>query len=191
MKLWKKIWLELFDIISFFVFILGIILFVRFYIFNPFTVIGSSMMSTIQDGNVLLISKIDKYRSTYKKEDIIVFVPEGKTDAFIKRIIAIPGETVSLSEGQVTVCTTNTDDCETLTEEYLDTNSKTEATCNKTEFVITEWYFVLGDNRGGSTDSRCCFGTECTDKTPYTISEQNIIGKASLRILPLSGISLF
>ncbi|USN57183.1 MAG: signal peptidase I [Candidatus Peribacteria bacterium] len=78
---------EAYDLISFFVFVLGIMLFVRFFIFNPFTVIGSSMKNTIHDGDLLIINKRDNYINNYHRGDVLVFVPEGKTDAFIKRIV--------------------------------------------------------------------------------------------------------
>lgn len=78
---------ETYDLISFFIFVLGIMLFVRFFILNPFTVIGSSMKNTIHDGDLLIINKRDNYLNNYNRGDIIVFVPEGKTDAFVKRIV--------------------------------------------------------------------------------------------------------
>ncbi len=138
---------EIYDLISFFVFVLGIMLFIRFFILNPFTVIGSSMKNTIHDGDLLIINKRDNYTHNYNREDVIVFVPQGKKDAFIKRIIGLPGETVTIKDGTVTVCKTGTKDCRTLTETYLDPGTKTEATCQKDTFVVKDGYFVLGDNR--------------------------------------------
>ena len=78
---------EAYDLISFFVFILGIMLFVRFFLINPFTVIGASMKETIHDGDLLIITKQNNFTNNYHRGDIVVFVPEGKSDAFVKRII--------------------------------------------------------------------------------------------------------
>lgn len=181
---------ETYDLISFFVFVLGIMLFVRFFILNPFTVIGSSMKNTIHNGDLLIINKRDNYLKNYHRGDIVVFVPEWKQDAFIKRIVGLPGETVKIQDNNVTICKTNTTECRTLDEQYLDPGTVTHATCNKREFVIEKGFFVLGDNRWWSTDSRCCFGTECRDQSIYTVQNHNIIGKASFRILPFNDITV-
>ncbi|USN57184.1 MAG: hypothetical protein H6766_01630 [Candidatus Peribacteria bacterium] len=93
--------------------------------------------------------------------------------------------------GHVTVCDTDTTHCQVLEEDYLDIGTTTDAVCNKDTFVIESGFFVLGDNRGGSTDSRCCFGTECSDNSIYTVEKDNIIGKASLRLLPMSDMRTF
>lgn len=182
---------ETYDLVSFFVFVLGIMLFIRFFIFNPFTVIGSSMKNTIHNGDLLIINKRDNYFNNYNRGDIVVFVPQDKKDAFIKRVVGLPWETVTIGSGHVTICQTNTDTCHTLDEYYLDPWTLTNASCNKETFIIEEGFFVLGDNRWWSTDSRCCFGTECRDNSTYTVKGGDIIGKASLRLFPLDNITTF
>lgn len=195
MRFLKMLLWEIFDIVSFLVFIGGIVLFIRFFIFNPFTVVGSSMMSTIHENDILIVDKVTPKLHWYQRGDIIVFVPTINQNAFVKRIVGLPGETVKLENQEVYICDyqkTDPDHCRKLDEPYLDEGVKTTAMCDITVFdVEPNTFVVLGDNRPGSTDSRCCFGAGCNDDTPYLVPMQNIIGKASLRLLPLQSFTTF
>ncbi|HKL44456.1 MAG TPA: signal peptidase I [Candidatus Absconditabacterales bacterium] len=187
----RNVCLDLFDMLSFLVFVLGIVLFVRFFVANPYTVVGSSMAPTFHENDFIIVDKISQRLDTLGRGDIIVFVPDGKTIPYIKRIIALPGETVKIKDGSVFVCDTDTNDCEILDEIYLPEDLQTKTRCGITEFDIKEGYFVLGDNRGFSTDSLCCFGLGCYDGASYEVMDKNIIGKVLFRVFPDFGAEFY
>ncbi len=179
--------LDLFDMVSFLIFVWGIVLFIRFFVANPYTVVGSSMAPTFEENDFIIVDKITQRFSQLQRGDVIVFVPPGKTIPYIKRIIGLPGETVKITHGSVEICKTenNIEQCNTLPESYLTWSLKTEARCGIDEFKIdTGWFFVMGDNRWFSTDSRCCFGLNCYEGSSYEVPFDNIIGKVYLRFFP-------
>jgi len=184
---WKSILLDVFDMVSFLVFVWWIVLFVRFFVANPFTVIGASMEPNFSEKDFIVVDKISQRFSEWERGDVIVFVATGKTDPYIKRIIGLPWEIVKFKEGKVLICHDSKGEeiCERLDESsYLSDTVSTEARCNKAEFEITDWFFVLGDNRWLSTDSLCCFGLGCYDGATYTVPENRIIGKVFIRFFP-------
>lgn len=200
MQRFRTALIELFDFVSFLVFVGGIVLFVRFFLFNPYTVQGSSMMSTIHDGDVIIVDKISSQFRDYQRGDIIVFVPPGQDNPFIKRIVWLPGETVKISSGSVYLCDdseTSIDSCSPLDESYLDIGLQTELPCGskgKTTLVAdqTDSYIVFGDNRPGSTDSRCCFlGHGCSGESPYLAPTSQILWRAAVRLFPLNQMTRF
>jgi hypothetical protein len=67
---------------------------------------------------------------------------------------------------------------------FLPEDSITNADCGKDTFKITDWFFVMGDNRWWSTDSRCCFWLQCFEHTNYQVPNNYIIGKVFLRLFP-------
>ncbi|MFA7298103.1 MAG: signal peptidase I [Candidatus Absconditabacterales bacterium] len=183
----KYILLDIFDMISFLVFVGGIVLFIRFFIANPYTVVGASMAPTFQENDFIIVDKITPRFNQLNRGDIIVFVPPGKTIPYIKRIVGLPGETIKIKHNGVEVCTTeNTiEQCNTLEEPYLDSGVRTESRCGIDEFKIDGGgLFVMGDNRGFSTDSRCCFGLDCYEGSTYEVPADHIIGKVYLRFFP-------
>lgn len=189
--IWRKrfnnILFDFFDMVSFLVFVLGIVLFVRFFIANPYTVVGASMFPTFEEGNFIVVDKITSRFGQLHRGDVIVFVPPGKAIPYIKRVVGLPGETVKILHNGVSICATD-GNCTTLDESaYLASDIRTEARCGVSNFVIdTGWYFVMGDNRGFSTDSRCCFGLDCYAGSSYEVPFNNIIGKVYVRLYPFS-----
>lgn len=180
----KNVCLDLFDMLSFLVFVLGIVLFVRFFVANPYTVVGSSMAPTFHENDFIIVDKVSQRFDNLWRWDIIVFVPDGKTIPYIKRIVWLPWETVKVKDGSVFICETKTNECEQLSEHYLPEDLQTKTRCGITEFEIKEWYFVLWDNRWFSTDSLCCFGLGCYDWATYEVIDKNIIWKVLFRIFP-------
>lgn len=83
----KIFFLELFDLISYIVFVGGIVFFIRFFLVNPFNVVGMSMHPTIHDKDFIIVDKISQRFTEYVRGDMIVFLPPGKTDPYVKRII--------------------------------------------------------------------------------------------------------
>lgn len=179
--------LDIFDMISFLVFVGGIVLFVRFFVANPFTVIGSSMHPTFEEKDFIIVDKITPRISERARGDIIVFVAPGKTDPYIKRIIGFPGETIKFQDWKVYICSGENLDissCDLLKEDYLPENLKTEARCWRSVFPITGGLFVMWDNRWLSTDSLCCFSLKCYKWANYVVPEDRIIGKVYMRLFP-------
>ncbi len=187
----RNIWLDLFDMLSFLVFVLGIVLFVRFFVANPYTVVGSSMAPTFQENDFIIVDKVSQRFDTLTRWDVIVFVPEGKTIPYIKRIVWLPGETVKIQWGEVLICDTVTDECEQLDEVYLPEDFTTKTRCGITEFEVKNGFFVLWDNRWFSTDSLCCFGLGCYDGATYEVTDKDIIWKVLFRVFPEFGANFY
>ena len=133
---------------------------------QSFVVVGSSMDPSLEDGQRLLVNKvIYRLREPQMGEVIVFHPPTGKSVDFIKRIIALPGDTVEIKEGAVYINELAID------EPYI----KSTPSYTMAEKEIPEGeYFVLGDNRNNSNDSHS-WGT---------VPQQNIIGKAWLSIWP-------
>jgi len=133
---------------------------------QSFIVIGSSMKPNLEPGQRLLVNKIVYRFGEPQQGEIIVFQPpRNKRPDYIKRIIALPGDTIEIKEGVVYVNNV------ALDEPYI--KSLTTDTLNPTEIPENE-YFVLGDNRNNSSDSYD-WGT---------VPRQNIIGKAWISFWP-------
>lgn len=124
---------------------LGIFFFVYVFLVQPHRVKGESMLPTYKDGELLLVEKIS-YR-VYKpsRGDVVVFRAPGDANVdFIKRIVGLPGDTVEVAGGSIYI------NEKKLTEPY-----ESHGTQGNIELTLgSDEYFVLGDNRGGSTDSR-------------------------------------
>jgi hypothetical protein len=102
---------------------------------------------------------------------------------------------VLIQKGNIYICsenipagslvhTSNGLNCEQLSEPYLPPYTTTLASCGKEEFPIKEGYFVMGDNRGRTTDSLCCFGIQCYEGANYTVPNSHLIGKVRVRLYP-------
>ena len=154
----------------------GAFLMIR-YVGQRIVVDGTSMVPTLNDGDNLFIDKLSYRFCDPERFDIIVFPHEsnGKTVYFIKRIVGIPGDTVQIINGRLYI-----NGCELA--EPMETDTMLSAgiageviTLGKNE------YFVLGDNRNHSNDSR--------SPDVGIITKDRIVGKALLRIWPLSEIA--
>ena len=146
------------------------------FVANPTKVEGESMESTLTNGDTVLIQKMSYYFGDPKRYDVVVFpVPYYNSDTkYIKRVIGLPGETVQIIEGKVYINGKELKD---------DTYGKDKVIDDPGDAVepITladDEYFVLGDNRNMSTDSRSSY--------VGLIRRKSIIGKACARIFPLS-----
>lgn len=176
--------LDLFDMVSFLVFVLWIVLFIRFFVANPYTVVWSSMAPTFIEKDFIIVDKISQKLWRLDRWDVIVFVPQWKTIPYIKRIIWLPWETVKIKEWWVRICDWEWKNCERLEETYLPEWLETKTRCGITEFKIQEWYFVMWDNRWASTDSLCCFGLGCYDWATYEVLDKDMIWKVLFRVFP-------
>ena len=132
---------------------------------------GPSMSSTLHDGQQIVVSKLSYRFHEPERGDVIVFYPpnNGKEE-FIKRIIGLPGESVEIKEGTVYIHKPDGTVMK-LTESYVSTPARIAF---KGEIIPTDEYFVMGDNRNNSSDSR----------GGWTVPFENIIGKAWLSVWP-------
>jgi signal peptidase I len=141
-----------------------ITLFVSLYLISFAMVQGNSMQPTINSGDILLV---DKVSSRYERFDVVIIEVPG--DAIIKRIIALPGETVQIRDGLIHINGNQIDDVVDIQMEFAGTAFE-PLTLKEGE------YFVLGDNRNDSKDSRY--------KDIGTIREDQIVGRAMFSIIP-------
>jgi len=178
-KGWKKYLSFSFEIFKIALIALAIVLPIRYFLFQPFIVKGESMSPNFESGDYLIVDEISYRFSEPQRGDIVVFkYPKDTTQRFIKRVIGLPGETVVVQNGEVKVKTVNGEEI-ILDENYLPTDLKTYGDTNTT--LKTNEYFVLGDNRTYSYDSRS-WGV---------VPDANIIGKAFLRLYPINELSKF
>lgn len=149
----------------------------RIFVAQPYIVSGSSMDPTFQDGEYLIVDQLSKRFEEPKRESVVIIrYPKDPSKFFIKRLIAFPGETVSIEGGKVKVYAKDSDEAINLNDSYI-VYKKSENFLKK---LGDNEYFVMGDNRAGSSDSRV-WGA---------VPKKYIIGTPVLRLLPLDKISI-
>jgi signal peptidase I len=155
-----------------------IVLPIRYFIFQPFFVQGSSMYPNFEDKDYLIVDELTyRFREPGRGEVIIFKYPKDPSQLFIKRIVGLPGEIIEIKDGQVFV--TKNSETELLDESYLPSDDQT---LGNIKVILDEnEYFVLGDNRMFSSDSRR-WGS---------VPEDYIVGKAYLRAWPFDSITIF
>lgn len=132
---------------------LAIILPIRYYLVQPFFVKGASMEPNFEDGDYILVDELSfRFRDAERGEVIIFRFPQQPSQFFIKRIIGLPEETVQVKDNRVTVFNEENPEGFVLSETYLAPEQKTLGTM--TTKLDDNEYFVLGDNRLQSSDSR-------------------------------------
>ncbi len=141
------------DVLEVIVFAVGIFFFIYLLIMRPHKISGQSMMPNFKDGEFLLTEKVTYYTRNPDRGDVVVFMPPvSTTDEFIKRVIGLPGERIMIQNGRVYI------NDKLLPEAYIDdepiTNGGPFLTDSKQYTVPEGQYFVMGDNRQNSSDSR-------------------------------------
>lgn len=151
-------------------------LLVQQFLVKPFIVNGASMDPTLKTGDYLLIDRLSYRLHAPQRGDVVIFKAPPEPDKyFVKRIIGLPGETVRIEGSKVTIINKTYPKGIILKESFIVHPSKdTLMNIN----VPENQYFVMGDNRAGSYDSRSW------GPLPY----ENISGRALLRLLPLKGL---
>jgi len=148
---------------------------IQSFVVRPFIVSGSSMDPVIHNGEYILIDQVTYRLGTPERGDVVIFkAPPEPTKYYIKRIIGLPGDTVKIKNGVVTIVNASHPKGFTLNEDYI---THTQSDDLETTVPADE-YFVMGDNRSGSYDSR--------EWGPLPRSE--IRGRAWLRLLPINVI---
>ncbi|OGN01437.1 MAG: signal peptidase I [Candidatus Yanofskybacteria bacterium RIFCSPLOWO2_02_FULL_43_10] len=158
---------------------LAIILPIRYYLVQPFFVKGASMEPNFEDGDYLLVNEISYRFSAPERGDVVIFrYPVDPSQFFIKRIIGLPDETVEIKGNTIMIYNKDKPGGFVLDESYLDSEQKTLG--NSIIKLDDNEYFVLGDNRLQSSDSRR-WGP---------VNKSLITGKAFLRPWPFTRTSL-
>lgn len=150
---------------------------IRLFVAQPFVVDGESMHPTFENGNYLIVDELTYRFHNPERGDVVIFrAPPNPKVFYIKRIIGLPGETVHISSGKVTITKTDGSTI-TLDEPYAvveDATYMLDRTLGANEF------FVMGDNRPNSSDSRV-WGA---------LPRANIVGRAYVRLLPFSQVGI-
>lgn len=178
-RILKKIGNFFLDIIQTVVVALAIFVIVYLFFFQPHQVKGSSMMPNFLNEEYLLTNKITYRLQEPKRGDVIVFrAPKNQEYEYIKRIIGLLGESIKIENGNVFI------DGKKLEEKYLPKGLRTHSGNFLKEGEVfsipKDQYFVIGDNRDQSSDSR----------EWGTVPKENIVGKAWLRYWPLDKFGL-
>lgn len=172
---WKGLLKDLFTLA---LLIVVVVIPIRTFIVSPFVVDGDSMHPTFQNLDYLIIDEILYRFKAPERGDVVVFrYPKDPSIFYIKRIIGLPNETVSINHGAVTITTADGEKI-TLNEPYI---VNEDATYTRNVTLKSGEYFVLGDNRPNSSDSRI-WGP---------LPRKDIIGRVDLRLLPLSKSAFF
>lgn len=168
------------EIFKFAIIALVIVIPFRMFIAQPFIVSGASMSPTFETGQYLIIDQVSYQLDNPERGDVVIFkFPEDPSKFFIKRVIGLPGETVELHGTDVIVKDVAEGTQINLSEPYLKNANRKEDFLTIT--LEREEYFVMGDNRAASSDSRI-WGP---------VPKDLIVGRAFVRLLPLGELELF
>ncbi|MEF9917461.1 MAG: signal peptidase I [Lachnospiraceae bacterium] len=173
----RSIWRELLGWIAYIIIILGLTYFIITFIGQRTRVSGSSMETTLSDGDNLIVDKISYRFREPKRYEIIVFPYQYEDNTFyIKRIIGLPGETVQVADGVVYI------DGEILDENFGAEPMEQSGIAEEPITLGSDEYFVLGDNRNHSSDSR--------DPSVGILTRDHLIGRAWIRIWPMDQLGV-
>ncbi len=158
------------------VFALMIMSLIFVFAIQPVKVEGTSMLPRLHDGERIFVNKLIYYGlPKLERGDIVVFwYPNDPSKSYVKRLIGLPGETVEIREGHIFI------NGKEMQEPYLDARLNSSHRSNAPIRVKDHYYFVMGDNRDNSSDSRY-WGL---------VPEKYIYGKALLRYWPLASVGV-
>lgn len=169
-----------FDFLKVFVMAVAIIIPVRWFLFQPFVVTGDSMRPNFHDGNYLIIDELTyRFREPARGEVVVMRFPQDPSQYFIKRIVGLPGEHIVIRDGRVTIYNPAHPKGFVLAESYLPSQNITYGNIDR--LLGAGEYFVLGDNRLSSSDSRI-WGS---------LPREDIIGRVYLRLYPVRDLELY
>ncbi|PIP52003.1 signal peptidase I [Candidatus Beckwithbacteria bacterium CG22_combo_CG10-13_8_21_14_all_01_47_9] len=175
-NLLRRLWLWFLDFIETIVIALAIFVVVYRFLFQPHQVKGSSMYDNFHDGEYLLTDKVTYRFRSPERGDVVVFkAPQNEDYDYIKRIIALPGDTVKISGGQVFVNNTLINESGFL-DARITTHAGLYAKEGQNVTIPAAEYFVMGDNRNNSSDSR--------EWGP--VPAANLVGRTWLRYWPVN-----
>lgn len=178
------------------VFLIAVVLFIRFYIFQLFRVSGPSMCPTLNiindecyndKGEFIFVNEfLYNFMRSPERGEVVVFKAPEKDVSYIKRIIGVPGDRVEIRDGKVYLSTAQNEEIE-LDESYLSSRNQGRTRARRlSNFEVPEGsYLVFGDNRAHSLDARHCFSTSGCDEenSPY-LPKKLVRGRAEYVIWP-------
>lgn len=191
-----SLWFHLLDVFFNIVIIVAIVVGIRTFLVSPFQVEGNSMSDTLQHRQYIIINKLAYFLGKPERGDVVVFRPPNEEKRhYVKRIIGIPGDEVILRDGEVYVKPAGSGEELRLRESYLSERNRGrtfphppnsgDAAARRYE-VPPGHYFLLGDNRQGSLDSRS-FTNGHGNQSPF-VEESKIKGRVWFIALPLNQI---
>ena len=167
------------EIVRFALIAIIIVVPIRMFVAQPFIVSGASMDETFSNGQYLIVDQLTyQFESPQRGEVVIFRYPGDPSKFFIKRVVGVPGDTISIEGDIVTIRNEEHPMGTRLQEPYITSMSGNDTI---TEKLNAEEYFVMGDNRDYSSDSRS-WGI---------LTEDRIIGRALVRLFPLSALGTF
>jgi signal peptidase I len=164
------------EILRFAIIALVIVIPIRIFVAQPFIVSGASMEPTFHNGQYLIVDQLSYHTGEPKRGDVIIFkYPKDPSKYFIKRLVGIPGDTVSINGNVITIMNEANPEGFVLDEPYV---AHMNPNTTLTEVLGPGEYFVMGDNRDNSSDSRV-WGI---------LHEDLIVGRAFLRLFPVDEV---
>lgn len=163
------------DLIRFTIISIAIVVPLRIYVAQPFIVQGSSMDPTFETGNYLIVDQLSYHFDDPERGEVVIFrYPQNPSKFFIKRVVGLPNERVSLENGAIVIYNGKHPDGFTLDDSFITHQSRETLMVD----LASDEYFVVGDNRTSSSDSRLWGALE----------EKYIVGRAFLRLFPLQNL---
>ncbi|PIR53439.1 signal peptidase I [Candidatus Peregrinibacteria bacterium CG10_big_fil_rev_8_21_14_0_10_49_10] len=188
------LWYHMFDVVLNIVIIVAIVGAIRTFLISPFQVEGSSMSDTLEHKEYIIINKLAYHIGTPKNGDVVVFrPPTDMKKHYVKRVIGTPGDTITIKNGEVYIKRKDDIREELLPEPYLSERNKgktyrhppTSGDTSEISYTVPEGeYFLLGDNRQGSLDSRS-FMDEDDHPAPF-VPEDDMKGLVWFIALPVT-----
>ncbi len=180
------------DVLLNVVIIVAVVAIVRTFIVSPFEVEGNSMVPSLEDNEYIIINKIGYIVGEPQRGEVVVFRPPSDPKKYyVKRIIGLPGDEISIRDGKVFLETSKGE--EELSEPYLDERNRDRTfkapvgTGDRSEerYIVPEaQYLLLGDNRQGSLDSRS-FRNAQGEPIPF-VTRDSIAGRVWFVVLPIT-----
>jgi signal peptidase I len=178
----RSFFVFVFEVVKVVIISLAIIIPVRYFLIQPFYVKGASMEPSFYDHEYLIIDELTyRFREPERGEIVVFKYPNDPSQYFIKRLVGLPGEKVEIKDGAVYIYTADTNRKVKLDESYLEAGTETLASKEGIVELGSDEYFVLGDNRNYSKDSRS-FGA---------LKRSFVVGRVILRGWPFNRISTF
>ncbi len=170
---WQSFW----ELARFTIIAIIIVIPIRIFIAQPFIVSGSSMSPTFENGQYLVVDELSYRLNDPERGDVAIFkYPKDTKKFFIKRVIGLPNETINIKGSDVTIINEKNPDGFIIDQPYVINTANNDLTFE----LKDEEYFVMGDNRSASSDSRS-WGA---------VSRKLMVGKAFLRLLPINKIGI-
>lgn len=194
----RGFWFHVLDVVFNIAVIVVIVTVIRTFLVSPFKVEGNSMVSTLEDHEYIVINKLAYIVGDPQRGDIVVFRPPNEPGKYyVKRVIGVPGDAVYIRNGSVYVTPKGDDREIKLEEPYLDEHNRgntypritEEDGAQTAQYVVPDGeYFLLGDNRQGSHDSR---SFRVDGKSHPFVPDSSIKGRVWFVILPITKIHAF